>query len=313
MQLTGATFSGHESFPFRNTWLTKGVTYCERDPAIFSNPEAMVILGVGKNMVHSIRHWCLATRMLEEDRDSKSGRGRLFRPTRIARWLFLENGGWDPYLEDVGTLWLIHWLLATNWEKATTCYFAFNILNRPDFDRKKLEQELSRFIQGMPSVRASRDTLRRDVDIFVRTYVGTKPSSEKMIEDSLECPLAELGLIYDDPTENRLAFNQGPKDTLPDAVLVYALADYVGRKYGQRTLTFEELAYAPLSPGRVFRLDEASLAERLDRLGDLTDGAWQFSETAGYKQVLLARDVDAISALGDYYRRRCRPGTGDPS
>lgn len=58
MQLKTASFSGHESFPFRHTWLTKGVTAFAKDPTIFSKDEAMVILGVGKNMVQSIRHWC---------------------------------------------------------------------------------------------------------------------------------------------------------------------------------------------------------------------------------------------------------------
>ena len=311
MQPTTVTFSGHESFPFRNTWLTKGVTAFAEDPTIFSKDEAMVILGVGKNMVQSIRHWCLVTRMLEEDPAIKNNRGRHLRPTAIARRLFITAGGWDRYLEDTGTLWLIHWLLATNSEKATTWYYAFNELNRPDFSRRMLEQSIAGYASRVANVRASQDTLKRDVDIFVRTYVGTRPSLDKMIEDSLDCPLSELGLIFENPLENHLAFARGPKDTLPDEVIIYALSEYARGKSGQRTLSFEELAYGPMGPGRVFRLDEASLAERLDRLGTLTDEAWQFTETAGYKQVLLTSNVDPIAILGRYYQQRFGCRTGD--
>lgn len=310
--LVNASFSGHESFPFRNTWLTKGVLHCAKDPTIFTRDDAMVELGVGKNMVQSIRHWCLATRMLGEDTDTKNNRGRHLRPSKIGERLFLTDEPWDPYLEDTATLWLIHWLLTTNGERATTWYIAFNILNRPDFTRRTLEQTIAGFVNSR-NLRASQDTLRRDVDIFVRTYVGTRPSSEKMLEDSLDCPLVELGLIYENASDGQFAFTRGPKETLPDAVMVYALLDYTSRRSGQRTFSFDELAYGPMGPGRVFRLDEASLAERLDSLVEVTDGAWQFTETAGYKQVLLTGEIDPIAILNGYYRRRFGSRSGDPA
>ena len=59
-------FSGHETFPFRYAWLKKGFDGLLRRPDVFGSDDAMVELGVGKNRVRSIRHWCLATRVLEE-------------------------------------------------------------------------------------------------------------------------------------------------------------------------------------------------------------------------------------------------------
>jgi hypothetical protein len=55
------SFSGHETFALRAAWLKKGIDGLERYPDIFSREDALVELGVGKNMVRSIRHWCLAT------------------------------------------------------------------------------------------------------------------------------------------------------------------------------------------------------------------------------------------------------------
>ena len=300
MDLTRATFSGHESFPFRSTWLTKGVTECSRDPSIFTKDEAMVVLGVGKNMVRSIRHWCLATRVLEEDAAVRNNRGRLLRPSAIGGRIFL-NERWDPYLEDTATLWLIHWLLATNPDKATTCYYAFSLLREPEFTRRSLESSISTMAQRFPALRVSEHTLRRDVDILIRTYVPSAMATGASPEESLDCPLAELGLIFEVEHRRMYAFSRGPKETLPDAALVFALWDYGQRAGGIRSLSFDELAYGPLSPGAVFKLDEVALAERLDRLSELTSGAWQFSETAGLKQVLILREIDPMEVLRQYY------------
>ena len=53
--------SGHETFPFRYTWLPKAVRNLTSNPKLFSDEdEAMVVLGVGKNMVRSIRFWAQA-------------------------------------------------------------------------------------------------------------------------------------------------------------------------------------------------------------------------------------------------------------
>ena len=45
------TFSGHETFPFRYTWLKKAVDAVNDDSSIFTQESALSTLGVGKNMV----------------------------------------------------------------------------------------------------------------------------------------------------------------------------------------------------------------------------------------------------------------------
>ena len=54
--------SGHEKFSLRYSWLPKAVEGIGKNPHIFSNEnDAMVVMGVGKNMVRSIRFWALAS------------------------------------------------------------------------------------------------------------------------------------------------------------------------------------------------------------------------------------------------------------
>ena len=64
---TSPSFAGHETFTLRYGWLKKAVDAVHEDPIVFTRDDALVRLGVGKNMVRSIRHWGLATGILEED------------------------------------------------------------------------------------------------------------------------------------------------------------------------------------------------------------------------------------------------------
>src|SRR5687767_6823318 len=104
------SFSGHETFVFRYGWLKKAVDAVLKNAEVFRQEDAIVTLGVGKNMVRSIRHWALATKVLEEVSES---RGSGLRPTDFGRFLFGEEGK-DPYLVDPNSLWLLHWNLVSN-------------------------------------------------------------------------------------------------------------------------------------------------------------------------------------------------------
>ena len=304
MDVSKTRFSGHQSFPFRNTWLTKGVINCSKNSAIFREDDALVIFGVGKNMVDSIKYWCLATQILETDPEIKNNRGYYLRPTRLGDKIFLDRGGWDRYLEDEGTLWLLHYLLAANPDWATTVYFAFNEMPGLEFTRSGLKRSLTKLDARVSKRRTSENTIRRDLSVFIRTYVGSHNARGVSVEDSLDCPLAELELIYEEPTQRTYAFSRGSKDSLPNAVVFYAICNYAKEKGGQRTFTFDELAYQAFGPGRVFKLDERALAERLEQLTELTAGALQLTETAGYRQVLMTEDVDPIGLLNNYYEHR---------
>ena len=52
-------FSGHESFPCKSLWLKKGYDFVANKND-FNSPDAVITLGVGKNMVASIRFWLRA-------------------------------------------------------------------------------------------------------------------------------------------------------------------------------------------------------------------------------------------------------------
>src|SRR6266851_9456298 len=100
---TEERFSGHESFVCRYGWLRKAYDGVAKSPKLFANEEdAVVKLGVGSNMVKSLEFWGRAFGIIEGHRGG-------YQLSAFAKALLDVKKGKDPYLEDLGSLWLLHW------------------------------------------------------------------------------------------------------------------------------------------------------------------------------------------------------------
>lgn len=148
--------------------------------------------------------------------------------------------------------------------------------------------------------RASEGTLARDAEVFLRTYLPARASRALPLEDALDSPLIELRLLREDPVEGRCEFVRGPKESLDDAVLGYAVLDSWNCTAPQsESLHADALAHGPGAPGRVFCLDERSLHERLADAGKWSRGVLLYDQTAGVRQLLRRKRVDALGWLSD--------------
>jgi len=288
-------FSGHETFPLRFGWLPKGLRELKNNPNIFFEKDAMVKLGVGKNMVRAIRHWCTTLNMAKID-----GRKGIAEVTPLGESLFL-NSGWDPYLEDPGTIWLLQWILSSKKRKASTWYLVFTKWNADIFKKDELIEWLSGIAESLDKCRATRNSIKRDVDVFLRTYIPSEPSPFRPIEDTYDSPLVELGLIKE--VEHGLyRLIKGEKRSLPQAIFVYALIDFWNNIGEERaTMSFETILYDPGSPARAFQLSESALANRLEKLPD--NVGLKFDETSGLRNILRTKDAlpDSMNILDSYY------------
>lgn len=290
---TKLSFSGHESFPFRFGWLPKGVQQVMQYEELFSREDAVVILGVGKNMVTSIQHWTKTLDMVQSPSKGK------YCPTKLGKALFAEDG-WDPYLEDPGTLWLIHWLLSSRVETSSTWYLSFTVWNSNEFSRTVLEEWLLKVAAQTPNTRVTAASMHRDVEVFLRTYISGSSNRNLMAEDTFDCPLVELGLI-EEIDHGLYRFIRGPKSSLPDLIFTYALLDYWEQfKKQQDAISFENLLHGYGSPGAVFKLSENTFVERLERLP-----AWSgllYDDTSGMRTVFRrSKDVTLLDVLRRYY------------
>ena len=290
--------SGHETFPLRYGWLKKAfdaVAEQERngyERSVFLTEDSIARFGVGRNMVGSMRHWATAVGVISDDG---------CKTTPLGRFLF-GTGGLDPYMEDPVTAWLVHWMLSGN-PRNTTWYWAFSHYPALAFDRDALVRGIERLVKEHPGTRASSSTIRNDVACFVRSYVGQPPSAKTGHEESLESPLAELGLVRPIGKRDGFRFVRGRKPALGVGMVAFAVHEYwSGRSMARpnstaRSISFEALAHEPGSPGRVFLLDENALIDALLDIEEVTRGAYRWSETAGLKQLVCERQVEAEEAL----------------
>ncbi len=289
-------FSGHETFPLRYGWLKKAFDAVKSQPlddegkAVFKSDEAIALFGVGKNMVDSIRHWAIATGIVE-DTEKQNG----LAPSQIGELLF-GSPGVDPYLEHPSSLWLIHWNLAARPTK-TTWHWVYNYFPNVTFDRDHLVKGLQGLAEKREWSRVATSTIRRDVECFIRTYSSRFDANRLASEDSLESPLIELGLIR--PTGKRDGFRlaRGPKTNLYPGIFAYALQQFWPTYTSQDTLSFEALAYEPGSPARVFLLDENDLMDHIHQVEDITGGRISWSETAGLRQLIRTKEISEKDQL----------------
>lgn len=269
-------FSGHETFPLRQLWLRKafdavqGISNESRKTSPFASDDAIAQLGVGKNMVNAIRHWAMACRVIDaEDR-----------PTEFGQRL-LGAEGLDPFCEHRATPWLVHWHLAGDGHRSTTWYWLFNHISQQTFDAETILESLSDYAVER-KVRGAASTLKRDIECCLRSYVPRV--GHESPEDVTDGVLGELGLLH--ARGKTYEFRRGRKPSLPDGVFGYALLDYWSRlSESAMTLSFDRIAHDYGSPGRVFKLDENAVADRLVNLPKLTRNRLLWTETAGMRQI----------------------------
>lgn len=261
-------------------WLKKAFDQANEDglipKSVFADERAIAAFGVGKNMVASIRHWMLACGVM---RETEAG----LQIGSLAAEI-LQDGGLDPYAENPATAWLAHWQLAGRCFRSTTWYWLFNHVTAPTFTRQELEEPLARYARELdPKHRLSASTISRDLETCLRSYAPRTAGGSP--EDFAEPLLGELGLLQE-VHKSQYAFRRGHKTSLHDGIFAYALVDFWNREFeGQSSLAFEIIAYGEGSPGRVFKLDEESIAQRLIALSDFTGRKLEWTDSAGLRQV----------------------------
>lgn len=283
-------FARHETFHPRFGWLKKGFDRASQNAKIFLEEDAPVQLGVGKNMVRSIRYWCNAFDLLAEDQ-----------PTDFGARLLSEKG-WDVYLEDPASLWLLHWRLLQQPCYATAWDFAFNHFRKVDFTYDDLFYDLCEY-RDREAPRIADSSLKKDVSCILRMYAGqsAKPS---MGEESLDCPFTDLRLIQTSGDARHFMFRIGPKQNLSAAIIVYAALMFASSAYKTaRTIPIANLLYDLGSPGLVFKLNELALCEAIEQMTHQFK-ALSLADAAGKLQFGFATDRPqhlAGQILAGYY------------
>jgi hypothetical protein len=264
----------------------------------------MVDLGVGKNMVRAIRFWALASGMIEP---AKKGGGYVVTPLGSA---ILAEKGADPFLEDIRTLWLLHWKLSTSVPPLLAWDYLLNRWQDPTLTSSLavdiLAKEAAREDKHLSQV-----TLQQHFETFLHTYIPTRGRKGEVQEDNLDSPLVELELLVKagereidtgGRREALYAFRREDKLDITPELFAYSVADFWMRRHAvEETLPLKSVAIGHGSPGQIFKIPEEDIRTRLTTLDRDSRGAMSFSDASNLQQLRRSPELDSADFLDVIY------------
>ena len=246
----------------------------------FNSPDAVAELGVGKNMVSSIRYWMKSFGLLND-----SGL------TPLAHYLFDDEFGKDPYIEDIGTIWLLHYQLLK--ERVASIYY----LTFWGFKREKNEfsrEQLLTFIRrkciasGQKNV-YNENTVKKDIKVLLQMYVA--PDDIRSIED-FTALFIDLGLIK--RKEDVFSFAEISPSFIPELIILYAMLDMKGDDHTLSIDTMQEISLT-------FGLSIPNFVEIVRRLVKMFPKKITYTDNSGIKNVQFLETIEPYSILDIYY------------
>ena len=286
-EITKYTFSGHDSFQCRQLWLKKGFDYVQEGKN-FNDEDAVVQLGVGKNMVSSIRFWLKAFNII----DNKDI------PTEFGKRLFDDETGYDPFLEDEASLWLLHYQLVKN-GFASIYSIIFNEFRKEKlfFNKETFGNYVKRIGESNPDLNFNENTVAKEFIVFANIYKSDPESKD--VEDSFSGILSEIELLKTTGKgkDEQFFIENSERDNLPETIILYSILD--NPNYGN-SISLNSLEFDLNSPGSIFAINRSGLMNKIsDIVNEFKDIT--FTDQAGIKELQFKNKVDATKILDLYY------------
>jgi len=287
-------FSGHESFICKQLWPKKGFDFLNNGNN-FNDSDAIVKLGVGKNMVLSIRYWMKSLGLIDEN-DSL---------TEVAKKI-LADDGFDPYLEDVGTIWLFHYFLVSkNYASIYNLVFNEFLKINNEFTKLGLHNHIKRISTNTIGSSYNEHTVNTDINVFIRNYM--QPDHESKItsfEDEYSGLFLDLNLIkhlkrQDAEEQNKEYYiiERTERKSLPKEIFLYVVLDNM---QSGNSISFNELVSGSNSVGNVFQLNRDGVYQKIEELISEV-GFLKFTHTAGIPLLTFTFKPNAQDILASYY------------
>lgn len=293
-------FSGHDSFVCKHFWLKKGYDFITSGKRTFTDELAVVDLGVGKNMVTAINYWLKAYGIVEDNQSNIR--------TEFGDTLFGRNG-FDPYLENIGSIWLLHYyLVKTNKASLYNLFFNEFRKGRFEFTKEQLSSYLLRKVESVGRNNISPNTLTTDIAVFIRNYLSIEYRNRKIdIEDEFSNLMIDLQLLTSEIVENAdkipvewYKLESNVRYDLPYQVVLFSILD--NNNYSH-SISFQELLTGYNSPGVIFALSEDGLYQQLLAIKENYHGNIDYKETAGIRELQFKTESKPTkwSILHEYY------------
>jgi len=289
------TFSGHDTFHCRHLWLKKGYDFVKKGKK-FTDDDAVVELGVGKNMVASINFWLKAFGILDKEGNIST----------FGEYVLADNGK-DPYLEDEATLWLLHYYLVTQ-NLASTYNLIFNELRREkiEFTRDNFIAFVSRKADELGVGQINLNTLTSDFEVLSKMYIRTN-SQAKDKEDTFSGLLTDLNIIQEEErkienkTTSYYSIVNDDKNEIPDEVILYAILD---NNNFDKSISFNTIEQEKNQVASVFAISRTGLTYKIESIAanpKFKKLGITFNDQAGVKEIQFKNKIDKYEILDKHY------------
>ena len=277
-------FSGHESFPCKTLWLKKGYDFVVHNKD-FNNPKAVIDLGVGKNMVASIRYWLKVFGLCQNDQ-----------PTWLGNYLFNDEDGRDPYMEDLATLWILHFHLVFNQDATLyNLFFCGYQKGHTQFEREQIVTYVKlNMIEANKQTVFNENTVKKDVSVLIQNYA--LPRKYQSYED-FSSLLIDLDLIRQNTEGKGYYVNIDGKRKVAKEIFMYALL-VLKEQEGDNTISYDTVQD---KVGLTFCMQDYETIEMLKLLANEYSDYMSYNDNAGIRMIQFTQNLGKEQVLNDYY------------
>lgn len=274
----------HGSFSIREGWFEKAIdSIKDNDKSVFGKENGVATLGIGANMVTSLRYWLIASEVIMEKNSMFTEFGKLL----------VE---YDPYLDSDFSWWMIHQHLASNFKGAPIFNIVFNHFNIKNFTKETMNQFVLNYMQENGIDMSNSSQVDADTTVLLKTYIKERVNNP---EDNLNSPLGKLGLLKKN-SEGLFNFTQPSYEVLPYQVVYYGLLSCLDEDEMKNGINIDDLINKENSPSRIFKLDKNLLYLYLNdmRQSEIVT----INKTAGLNMLYLQQIKSEKEIFEDFFK-----------
>ena len=276
-------FKRHESFTLREGWIEKAINALKEENETFSDvfnaKKGISILGIGSNMVKSLKYWLTACKIITPTGVSDLGKA-------------IYNN--DRYLDDINTIYLIHYHLVENETDAFIINHFFNDYPKTSFTKKELIDWFKDLIEKDGRIKNKNyDSINSDIDLMLRMYSYAGSNDDP--ENNMASSFSRLGLLIDEGKDNYSKAKTKYNNLSPYIVYWVLSVIYEGTDH----FVIDDMLDKDGSPAKVFNLDKNLINEYLNNLQ--TQGFFVVNRTAGLNTVYFTdKRISSLDELFEY-------------
>lgn len=288
------SFGQHQSFYLRERWLSKGLKELNIKREFFSDKENFEKIGLGKNMVSSLRFWMGATNVISE-------KDKEISITEIGNLLYK----YDKFIKNSFSKLLLHYKLATNDDHnnkycSTVIYWLFNEFNETTFNKEIISDQFYRWVDKNIKRGITKKSLDKDLNMALQLYTLQNITTDP--EEVAVSTLSGLQILKRD--DKKFIKSEINEAELSAEIIMIYLIDYFD-KTGIRNISIDEILKSRMSIGKILNLSRSSLINKLDELANEKNIKYRisFTRTNNLDTISISEGLKTIDYIKYVYER----------